>query len=103
MVLNVTGKANLKFITSSSAADGSGATPLRSIMPGGTAWIDLRVPYLPAMTEPPDDNLDHYALGFYAVSKGLRREDCPYAEGIEAHAQWVAGYDEGVKEKEKET
>ncbi|WP_462119783.1 ribosome modulation factor [Methylorubrum extorquens] len=52
------------------------------------------------MKEPPDDNLDHYALGFYAVSKGLRREDCPYAEGIEAHAQWVAGYDEGVKEKE---
>jgi ribosome modulation factor len=65
-----------------------------------TTWIDLWVPYLPAMTEPPDDNLDHYALGFYAVSKGLRREDCPYAEGIEAHSQWVAGYDEGVKEKE---
>jgi ribosome modulation factor len=63
-----------------------------------TAWTDLWVPHLPAMTEPPDDNLDHYALGFYAVSKGLRREDCPYAEGIEAHAQWVAGYDEGVKE-----
>lgn len=61
------------------------------------------MPYLRAMTEPPDDNLDHHALGFYAVSKGLRREDCPYAEGMEAHAQWIAGYDEGVKEREKES
>jgi ribosome modulation factor len=51
------------------------------------------------MTEPPDDNLDHYALGFYAPGKGLRREDCPYAEGTEAHGQWTAGYDAALQEK----
>ena len=60
-------------------------------------------PTEPFMTEPPDDNLDHYALGFYALGKGLRREDCPYAEGIEAHAQWTAGYDAAVKEREQKT
>lgn len=49
------------------------------------------------MTEPPDDNLDHYALGFYAPGKGIQREACPYAEGIEAHDLWLAGYDAGVR------
>ena len=55
-------------------------------------------PYLRSMTEPPDDNLDHYALGFYAPGKGLARADCPYAEGTEAHAQWTAGYDAAVND-----
>ena len=50
------------------------------------------------MTEIPDDNLDHYALGFHAPRKGLRRQDCPYAEGTEAHAQWTAGYDAAVND-----
>ena len=45
------------------------------------------------MTQPPDDNLDHYALGFYAPGKNLSREACPYAEGLEAHDLWLAGYD----------
>ncbi|TXN23202.1 ribosome modulation factor [Methylobacterium sp. WL9] len=49
------------------------------------------------MTEPPDDNLDHYALGFYAPGKGISREACPYAEGIEAHDLWLAGYDAAVR------
>jgi ribosome modulation factor len=49
------------------------------------------------MTERPDDNLDHYALGFYAVSKSLAREACPYAEGMEAHDQWLAGYDAALR------
>lgn len=56
----------------------------------------------PLMTEPPEDNLDHYALGFYAPDKGLRREDCPYASGTEPHAQWTAGYDAAVKEGQEE-
>lgn len=47
------------------------------------------------MTEP-DDNLDHYTLGLSAPGKGLKREACPYAEGTEAHAQWIAGYDAAV-------
>ncbi|WP_264050652.1 ribosome modulation factor [Methylobacterium flocculans] len=55
------------------------------------------------MTEPPDDNLDHYALGFYALGKGLRREDCPYADGTTAHSQWTAGYAAAVKEREQKT
>ncbi|MCJ2082246.1 Rmf/CrpP family protein [Methylobacterium sp. J-090] len=49
------------------------------------------------MTQVPDDNLDHYTLGFHAPRKGLRRQDCPYAEGTDAHAQWIAGYDAAVK------
>lgn len=49
------------------------------------------------MTEPPDDNLDHYALGFYAPGKGLSREACPYAEGLEAHDLWLAGYDAALR------
>lgn len=53
------------------------------------------------MTEPPDDNLDHYALGFYAPSKGLSRDACPYAVGTEAHAQWTAGYDAAMKGEEE--
>jgi ribosome modulation factor len=61
-------------------------------------WRAFRPPYLLLMTEPPDDNLDHYALGFYAPGKGLRREDCPYAEGTEAHSRWTAGYDAALKE-----
>ena len=52
------------------------------------------------MTDPQDDNLDHRALGYYAPGKGLAREACPYAEGTEAHAQWIAGYDAAVKERE---
>lgn len=60
------------------------------------------VPYLAAMTQPPDDNLDHRALGYYAPGKGVRREDCPYAEGTEAHAEWIAGYDAAVREGEGE-
>jgi hypothetical protein len=70
---------------------------------GGVATLGgtTRRPMSPTMTELPDDNLDHYALGFYALGKGLRREDCPYADGIEAHAQWIAGYDAAVKEREQ--
>ena len=49
------------------------------------------------MAQPPDDNLDHYALGFYAPGKTLRREDCPYAEGMEAHDLWLAGYDAALR------
>lgn len=45
----------------------------------------------------PDDNLDHYWLGFYAPGKGLVRDACPYAEGTEAHARWLAGYDAAVR------
>jgi hypothetical protein len=52
------------------------------------------------MTKPPDDNLDHYTLGFYAPGKGMRREDCPYAEGTDAHAEWKAGYDAALKAEE---
>ena len=55
-------------------------------------------PTLSSMTQMPDDNLDHYALGFHAPRKGLRRQDCPYAEGTEAHAQWTAGYDAAVND-----
>ena len=57
-------------------------------------------PYLVAMTQPPDDNLDHRALGYYAPRKGLRRVDCSYAEGTEAHAEWIAGYDTAIREGE---
>ena len=49
------------------------------------------------MAEPPDDNLDHYALGFYAPGKNLGREACPYAEGMEAHDQWLAGYEAALR------
>lgn len=49
------------------------------------------------MTDRPDDNLHHYALGYYAVSKGLAREACPYAEGMEAYDQWLAGYDAALR------
>ncbi|MDP4021903.1 ribosome modulation factor [Methylobacterium sp. NEAU 140] len=49
------------------------------------------------MTEPPDDNLDHYALGFYAPGKGIGREACPYAEGMQARDLWLAGYDAAVR------
>ncbi len=69
-------------------------------MPLGEA---LGSPKLPPMTEPPDDNLDHYALGFYAPGKGLSRDACPYAEGTKAHAQWTAGYDAAVNEGEQKT
>lgn len=55
------------------------------------------------MTDVPDDNLDHYALGFYAPGKGLGREACPYAEGTEPHAQWMAGYDAATAEEERKT
>ncbi|WP_243214699.1 MULTISPECIES: ribosome modulation factor [Methylobacterium] len=65
----------------------------------GDAWSGALALYLAPMTEPPDDKLDHYALGFYAPGKGLRREDCPYAEGTEAHARWTAGYDAAVEER----
>lgn len=50
-----------------------------------------------AMIEPPNDNLDHYALGFYAPGKNISREACPYAEGMEAYDQWLAGYDAAVR------
>lgn len=43
--------------------------------------------------EAPDDNLDHYALGYYATRKGLTREASPYAAGTDAHARWLAGYE----------
>lgn len=43
--------------------------------------------------EAPDDNLDHFALGYYALGKGLAREASPYAEGTDAHTEWLAGYD----------
>ncbi|ACL61517.1 Rmf/CrpP family protein [Methylobacterium nodulans] len=46
-----------------------------------------------AMPEIPDDNIDHYALGYYAPGKGLSRDACPYAHGTAACAQWLAGYD----------
>ena len=49
------------------------------------------------MNEPPDDNLDHYALGFYAPDKGIDRQACPYAEGMEAYDLWLAGYDAAVR------
>ncbi len=49
------------------------------------------------MREPPDEDLDHHALGYYAPAKGISRDACPYAEGTQAHAQWVAGYDAAVK------
>ena len=49
------------------------------------------------MAEPPDDNLDHYALGYYAPGKALRREDCPYAPGMAAHDLWLAGYDAALR------
>ena len=44
----------------------------------------------------PDDNLDHYALGFYATRKGLARNASPYADGTEANARWLAGYDAAI-------
>lgn len=68
----------------------------------GASWSGLVAHYVAAMTQPPDDNLDHHALGYYALGKGLRRQDCPYAEGTEPHAQWTAGYDEAVKEGDGE-
>ncbi len=49
------------------------------------------------MSEPPDDNLDHYALGFYALGKGVGRDDCPYAAGTRAEADWHAGYDAAAR------
>ncbi|MGC5781662.1 ribosome modulation factor [Methylobacterium sp. NFXW15] len=49
------------------------------------------------MNEIPDDNLDHYALGFYAPAKNLSREACPYAEGVDAHDLWLAGYDAAIR------
>jgi ribosome modulation factor len=49
------------------------------------------------VAEPPDDNLDHYALGFYAPGKNLGREACPYAEGMEAHDEWLAGYEAALR------
>ncbi len=49
------------------------------------------------MTEAPDDNLDHYALGFYALGKGVARDDCPYAAGTRAEADWHAGYDAAAR------
>jgi ribosome modulation factor len=49
------------------------------------------------MADPPDDNLDHYALGFYASGKGLSRATCPYAEGMKAHDLWLAGYDAAAR------
>lgn len=62
------------------------------------AWSAGAEPYLTPMTDIPDDNLDHYALGFHAPRKGLRRQDCPYAEGTEPHARWIAGYDAAMEE-----
>lgn len=47
--------------------------------------------------ESPDDNLDHYALGYYAAGKGLARESAPYADGTEAKVQWLAGYDAAAR------
>ena len=44
----------------------------------------------------PPDNLDAHALGRAAPEKGLAREACPYAEGTEARALWLSGYDEAV-------
>lgn len=49
------------------------------------------------MMESPDDNLDHFALGYYAPGKGLARDASPYAEGTDAHAQWLAGYDAALR------
>jgi ribosome modulation factor len=48
------------------------------------------------MDTPPND-LDAHALGRAAPLKGLPREACPYAEGTEARARWLAGYDEAVQ------
>ena len=50
-----------------------------------------------AVMESPDDDLDHFALGYYAPSKGLAREASPYAEGTEANTQWLAGYDSALR------
>ena len=47
--------------------------------------------------ESPDDNLDHFALGYYATRKGLTREASPYAEGTDARARWLAGYDSALR------
>ena len=49
------------------------------------------------MNEMPDDNLDHYALGFYAPGKNLSREACPYGVGLEARDLWLAGYDAALR------
>lgn len=49
------------------------------------------------MSEPPDDHLDHHALGFYALGKGVAREACPYAAGTRAAAEWQAGYDAAAR------
>lgn len=49
------------------------------------------------MIEPPDDNLDHYALGFYAPGKGISRASCPYAGDMEARDLWLAGYDAAIR------
>jgi hypothetical protein len=49
------------------------------------------------MSQPPDDNLDHYALGFYALGKGVARDACPYAAGTRAEADWHAGYDAAAR------
>jgi hypothetical protein len=44
------------------------------------------------MTNPPDDNLDHYALGYYAPGKGLRREDRRVRCGGEGERRRVMGF-----------
>ncbi len=49
------------------------------------------------MSEPPDDNLDHDALGFSALGKGVARADCHYAAGTRAEADWHAGYDAAAR------
>ncbi|MHB2206909.1 ribosome modulation factor [Methylobacterium sp. CM6257] len=49
------------------------------------------------MDSPPND-LDARALGRAAPRKGLAREACPYAEGTEARALWLSGYDEALSE-----
>ncbi|MCJ2035943.1 ribosome modulation factor [Methylobacterium sp. J-068] len=51
---------------------------------------------------PPDDHLDHYALGFHAPGKGLGRDACPHAKGTEAHAQWISGYDAAPEAKARD-
>lgn len=47
------------------------------------------------MDSPPND-LDAHALGRAAPAKGLAREACPYAEGTQAHALWLSGYEEAL-------
>jgi ribosome modulation factor len=47
------------------------------------------------MDSPPHD-LDAQALGRAAPGNGLAREACPYADGTQARALWLAGYDAAV-------